>query len=284
MKNKVTLPTTEQILQLIDLKKVEEAIELPGRDGQKPKFSLDELRNIKEMVLSCAEHWLPVDLYQLEIIGIEKEYNNPRGFLDVEAIIKRPYFPSLKPFVGQKIVIDWKTTAGELDVRWKDKKIDSYQWRIYCHLADAPVFSYRGVSRKNFEGECPTREVLLAASHTNSEEVALQLDAVSLLREVLIDGKYEVWPRNFDSCHDFNRECPFKYDCDNYTMPRFVPEGKDLSHTSMQNFLRCPEFARRISGAPGADDSDESNIGKGTHSALAELYTQAMKIDIEKLL
>lgn len=283
-KKKIELPSFDLYLEKLDLSLVEKAIEEPDRGDTKPPiYSNDELKNIKEMILSTAEHWLPRDMYEIEITGIEKRYDNPKAYIDIEGVIKKPYFDSMKEFEGKKIVIDWKTRDGELDTRWKDQKIDSYQWRIYSSVVDASVFSYRGVSRRCLAGDCPTREVLIAVPALNHVMVGNQLIGVREQINSLIAMNQGVWPQNFDSCYDFNRECPFKIDCDDYTMPRFVPASKDLSFTSMSHFLRCSEFYRRLQGSPNADDTEESKVGTGFHKGIAELYRQAVEIGEIKL-
>jgi len=283
------MPDFEEIWSLIDYSKVEDALWDLTRDGKKSNYSLDEVNNIHEMVESAARHWLPRDLVELNIGAIEEKATFPldrdttiKGYIDIVAQMRG----TMKPFSDYKdkiIIIDWKTRDGELDQRWRERLIDSWQWKIYSTLVPGTaVVSYRGVSRRCGNDGCGTKEVLLGVHRTCHEEVIEQCNGLIRERNVLIERGLPVWPRNMpDACFKYGYECPFKQDCDKYTMPRFVPNsGREMSYTSFGYFMRCPEFSRRMEGDPGADDTEESNIGGGFHRCIAEVYRQVKEIKL----
>jgi len=281
---KVKIPEFEAVWPLIDQTKVEEALWSPKRDGRKPTYSLDEVNNIYEMLENACRHWLPRDLVELKIEEVEGLYQDEigiKGYIDVLGTMNG----TIKPFDAYKnkrIIIDWKTRDGELDQRWRDRLIDSWQWKIYASLTGASVISYRGVSSRCYDDGCATKEILLGVHDTCVKETFDYIRGVQLQRQALVNVGMDIWPRNMpDACFKYSYECPFKYDCDHYTMPRYVPKSdREMSYTSLGQFQRCPEFARRMENAPEADDTDTSNKGDAFHKCIAEVYRQASKIKV----
>ena len=143
------------------------------------------------------------------------------------------------------------------------------------------IFNYRGISRREEDGVHSTKDIILEVPTTNEAEVEEFVKGVNIERDALIAAGMEVWPRNMpDACNKYGRVCPFKDDCDMYSMPRWVPPfGKVMSHTAFSQFLLCPEKHRRLLQAPTGDE-DEAHIGPGFHNGVAELYRQAKEIKI----
>lgn len=279
--SKVTVPALEDILSYFNMDAVVEAIWTPDSKGRKPTYGWDEFDNIKEMVWAAAKKWLARDLVEFNITGVERltEYSDIKGYMDVEATMKGVIKP-FDTYAGKKIVVDWKTRDGELDDRWRNRLIDSWQWKIYASMTDASIFSYRGVSRRCPEGECSTKEILLIVQPWNKEAVYTQLEGQSAMVNGLIDGAITPWPMHMpDACNKYGRECEYYDDCSNYKMPQFVPEtGKVQSYSRLDDFARCPELYRRRTRDEG--EAGESLLGSGVHFALAELYRQAKDVKI----
>lgn len=287
--SKINIPSFDDLLAQLNMEAVAEAIMQPRKEGEKPpRYNLDEFENIKEMILLAAEKWLGRDLVEFNITSIEEENRYvPEGnigeykaFFDVQTTLNgivKPY----TDYKGQICIVDWKTRDGELDQRWRTRLIDSWQWKIYAAISGAKIFNYRGISRRCNLSDTPTKEILIEVPPTVKDEVNEYFAGLYAQRQGLIGSNINVWPRNFDACFDYGRECPFKMDCDEYTMPRYVPqEGKVMSYTSLKYFQRCNEFSRRMLGEPTADDTEDSNIGAGFHSGVANLWGQARHITL----
>lgn len=283
---KVYIPEFKDIVSQFDMEAVAEAIWTPKREGlPKPHYTLDEFENIKEMIWVAAEKWVPRDLVDLQIDSIEDEVRYPiagteiKGYLDLSGTLNG----LIKPFdeyAGKRMIVDWKTRNGELDTRWRTRLIDSWQWKMYAAMTGATIVNYRGVSRR--EGS-PPREIILAVPQTVAEEVDVFATQLIKTRENLIQLGLSPWPRNMpDACREGTAyECPFKLDCDNYSMPMFTPLSKVMSYTEFHRFMECPELSRRMQvEAPGVDETEASNIGSGFHSGMAALYTQLKNIKL----
>ena len=286
MAGKPKLPNFDEILRAIDLDKVEAAIFAPKCEGGPiPEYTLDEVRNIKEMLLLAGERWLPRDLVELEDIRVEEYVTAPnlgmKAFMDVTGTLRGLHKP-FDDYPGCRMIIDWKTRDGELDQRWKDRLVASWQWRIYGSLSQAVLFNYRGISRRCDFTDYPCKDVLLVIPESNDLEVEEYVRGKTAERNALIQLGLDVWPRHMpDACGMYGRECPFKGDCEAYSMPRYLPfETKVMSYTAYHNFCICPEKARRLERLPEADSGDEANVGSGFHAAMAELYLQASKLSI----
>lgn len=286
MANKNKLANFDDILRAVNLDAVEEAIFAPKREGgARSVYTLDEVNNIKEMMLLAGERWLPRDLAELDQMVVEEKFESAhmglKGFLDVNGVMKGASKP-FDEFQGMRMIADWKTREGELDQRWKDRNVDSWQWKIYATLSGAVLFNYRGVSRRCNFTEYPCKDILLVVPQTNDLEVEEYVRGKTAERNSLIELGLDVWPRHMpDACGMYGRECPFKSDCDSYSMPRFIPHTtKVMSYTAYHNFCICPEKARRLEQLPEADSGEEANVGDGFHKAIAELYRQAQTLTL----
>lgn len=290
---KIDLPPFEEYVARLNLDGIEAAIVSPNReDAPAPNYSPADLKEIKSLIWAAGEKWLARDMVELAGLVVEQEntmvVNLPNhspekmhGFIDLKAILNGVFKPYTE-YAGAVWAADWKTRDGELDQNWRTKLIDSWQYRIYAAMTGARVFNYRGVSRRVNDGVHATKDIIIAVPDTNDEEVANHLRGQFLMMNSLIDNKMDVWPQyQPDACYKWQRECPFKADCDSFSMPRFIPEpSKEMSYTAWSWFNRCPEFFRRMLQAPGSDETEESNIGSGVHAGLAALYKQAGKIKL----
>jgi hypothetical protein len=267
-KQLVELPSFLEYSAVLDLDKVAEEIARtePGELAL-PQY---DFADAKRAVWLAGETWVPVDILEFKIEGLESRFSSPiSGVKDMTGIIKGNGFAKeLEPFTGRKFVLDWKTTRTALDAEWERRQIDSWQWKIYAAQEEADVFIYRGISRNG-----KTREIVLKVPDTNRDNVRDYIRGVGNIRDSLVS--LAVYPRHMPyACNAYGRECPFYGDCSEGRMPLKIIEPKTLSYTSMETLLLCPEKYRRSVMTPGANDNDDNLFGKAVHRGLAELYRQ----------
>lgn len=253
-----------------------------------------EYEDAMECVFSAAERWLVRDLQDFKIVGIEKEVfveglpeqRKPfHGFVDLEGILTgavKPYNGenlAKRDFTGLTIICDWKTTDGALDSTWKERQRKSWQWKLYALGTGAAIFSYRGISRgrKDHTGCHDTNELIIEVPPSNGTEAREYLTGAFVQRAAYVDAGLVVWPRNRPgSCKAFGRDCPFDDECEEYSMPRIAPGDRQLSYSSINDLMLCPEKHRRKSLNPDEREETDSTIfGQAVHRGLEELYRQA---------
>jgi len=229
------------------------------------------------MIWAAAEKWLLPDLQTLSAasLGLEESFSVQlggypvRGFLDVRGSYRRGQDQ------GKVVVADWKTSAGELDITWQSRLVDSKQWRLYSIVPPGADFiSYRGVNTKG-----KTREVYidLAAVSGVLEDVENHFGGIGDQMAVL--AKRDTWPQNKPSaCGQYNQVCCFKTQCDNGTAPRYLLKVEDiqLSYSGANRFMACNEKYRLMKTAEaGIDGTDSTRLGNSFHSGIEELWRQA---------
>lgn len=263
----------EEIIGNLDKDKINESLHLNAPSF----FSLDEYDLLADMCLKALDIWLLDDIDSLEITAVEVKKEvilpgaiDPIHFIcDIEAIEKS---------TGKRIVCDWKTSAGELDVRWEQRKQDSFQWRTYLAILDAESLQYRGVSNR-----LKTRTVTVNTYPSLHDEVQLIYTQVSNMRASLIGT--QPWPRNMPgSCMAFGRQCSYLKDCRTRNYPKDILIPKSISPSALDNFLLCPERHRRdelikINRPEGTVEQDAASnyqreIGSAFHKGISEIYKQ----------
>lgn len=271
--------TFRDIQTRLDFTLVADAIK-SVREGGSP-LSNDEFEMAKGMVWTLAENFAARDVnnfdieateLRFELVGIKDQIAPLVGYIDVCGTIKDDC--TLKPFNdfrGKRIVIDWKTRRGELDTRWKERLVDSWQWRIYTYFYGADLMLYRGV---NDEEE--SREIIIKVPDTNKVEVEEYLQGAFLMRRALTDANLEVWPRKMSSqtCEAYGRTCPFYDECRENTMPRQALPDRSMSYTQLENFFLCPERSRRLLLLEDEGDSESTRLGQAVHRGIEEVYKQ----------
>ncbi len=267
-----------RIMLQIDRNKVSEQI-LAIEEGDKPLVEWD-YDDCQRLVYIAAEKWLPRDLAEFTMDGVEIKFEEGReewprrlkGFIDVAGTVKGNIEP-FKQFAGKKYIIDWKTSKNTLGTDWRNRLVDSNQWMLYSEIYKASVFLYRGLSRNG-----TTAEVIIQVPQSNESEVIQLVKMVGKQVDVIKDEL--VWPRNKPfACNAFGRECPYYTECMDYSMPRgLLPEDKALSHSFINTFQLCNERARREATAEQVGGSDETAFGKAVHRGLAELWKQAYEV------
>lgn len=241
-----------------------------------------ELADAKECVYIAAERWLPRDYANAIIEGTEEEIfieglPNQRkpfhGFTDLRLTVgaKAPD-KTLGKYAAATLLVDWKTTSTATWTDWRARQKKSWQWKLYAFSRNATLFSYRGINRMG-----DTSDLTLEVPASNGLEVREFLSAIFSSRGALVDAQLPVWPRNRPgSCNAFGRECPFDEECEEYSMPQWEPEDRQLSYSSIGDYLLCPEKHRRKSLAPEDREETESTIfGQAVHRGLEEVYRQA---------
>lgn len=279
--SKVQIPDWSHVSQLIDWDAVNASIIAAWPNG-----GFDEISLVRDMVWAAAKEWLPRDLVEFKIETVEEKFERAcgasqiKGYFDVLATLRG----TLKPFneyANSRIIIDWKTTWGPLDDTWRWKHIDSWQGYIYAYLSGAALVNFRGVSTRVVDGDCSTKDLLVVVPPSNVEEVEEYVKGLVTQRNALIDSGFDIWPRNRPrACHYGRSECPYYTDCTHYSMPRFnLPKEKVMSFSSLQNFIVCPEFSRRLEKDKEGDMTEESNLGSVFHTGIGEVYKQAQKLE-----
>lgn len=281
----------ETLLRGVDFDKVNTAIsETPGfteLDGP----DQDE---VLELTWLGTETWLARDLQEFESVEVEIPLAGGRSRLDLVGRLTGSMAPFDKYPPGSKMIVDWKTTGQAVDTdAWRDRCVDSWQWKIYGSLIpQAVLFNYRGLSRERGtwrgrgDDAVParrTREILLELNSGLATEVAIQKAGVIGQYNMLIDLELPVWPRNTGSCWAYNQKCPYKDDCDTNSMPQggALDKRDDMSYSRMGVLLLCPERARRNALREAEDiiekDADSTVIGTAVHNGLAAIWEEAFK-------
>lgn len=265
-----------------------------------PSYTFD-LEEANKAVYVAAHRWLLEDLTDLAVSETERVYvqNGFKFVLDLQGTFTGDGYKTfqhgshkygeatLGRFKGLRFVADWKTTKSELDVRWQQRLVDSWQWRAYLAETGADVFVYRGIRRKTRIGdEIETREFYIDRStQPDLKEVHdINVKTTTAVRDGLIQLGVTPWPQNRPSaCGAFGRECPYKADCD--TGLKYIPTGalvpgRPFSYSRMETFKLCSERYRRdvLAQQSALEDEGtgpEAEFGKAVHRALASIYSQS---------
>lgn len=270
---KFQYPTADEIAAQLDLEAVANRI----ADSQQP-ISTTDFEDAKRMVWRLLENFVTRDVADLNVVAVEKHLavgdgeNALRGVTDVAAEVRStPATNVLQNFANQVVIIDWKTSSKDLGTDWKDRLVDSWQWRMYAYWLRASLFIYRGVNTDE-----KTREILIQVPPTNDQEVEEYLAGGLAIRKALIDKGLEVWPRIMknSTCGAFGKPCPYYDDCRNYTMPRQALGPKPMSYTQLENLFLCPERSRRMLIEEDTGESGSSLLGKAVHRGMEEIYCQ----------
>lgn len=262
------------VLSKIDLDAVGAAVTAYEPDERPlPDFDVE---NCKELIWKAAERWLLRDLEEFTLDSVEEEQyaivagHNFKYIMDLAGKVKGIHEP-FTPYAGKTFCIDWKTSRNTLDAVWKQRLIDSWQWKLYHYCEGIDLFLYRGLSRNG-----DLKEVIISPPETTLDEVYEYVDAVG--EQLVVLQEYEVWPRNAPyACNAFGRECSHKAECDNYTMPRAKVRKDHISYSFLTTFMLCQEKARRYALKQSNDSSEETTFGRCCHRGLASLWRQAFE-------
>jgi hypothetical protein len=232
---------------------------------------------VAEMIYTVAEKYLARDVTWMELNAIEYrfEWNSESGVYDMVG-----QFTAEAPdyLAGKKFVRDWKTTGGALDERWVSRHRDSWQWRVYLYNTDADIMLYTGVNRS---GE--SRECIIHRPANLTTQVRTQLQGLNLAKEGLLTIGAEVYPLSQPhACTSFGRECDYRWDCTEWSMPKARLEGWNWSPSSIDQFQLCPERFRReqLKRIAGVETSKQmsAEIGSAFHRGIAEIYKQVFSL------
>lgn len=264
----------DDILMSLDLEKVQD--EINAVEAGQPPMPDYERQDVRELVLIAAERWLEQDLEEFQMTAVEEPFNigsTFRGILDIRGR-HRGALSAYKAFKGTEGIIDWKTTKGALDADWAARYKYSWQWKLYAAaFPDARLFHYRGISRSG-----ATREVVIEIPDGVIAEAELYLAQIAGMRENL--RCTAPWPRKMpSSCKAYGRQCDFWDQCsENLVIPGEIDYSKPLSYSGAETFLLCPEKHRLTQIAGYGEDDETLAFGKAFHRGVAEVYSQAFKI------
>lgn len=259
----------------INLRPVVEAI-----DDDKNLDSESRL-SAKEYVWILAESYLERDFSECRVLFTEEKFNTPQiaGTIDLILEVTNPiYLP--KTSKGKKLIVDWKTSnSNTFDKAFKDRYINSWQWKIYSQYGHANLFEYRIIGK----GTGETIEILLENSKSINDSVENYLEKVNLMKECLSECN-DFWPQHMpQACNTYGKSCPYKHDCENNIYIPGVDIREPLHYSNIETFLLCPERFRRgeISRQNEGLDSHsttETLIGSAVHRGMEEIYRQLKEL------
>lgn len=267
--------------ELINWDKVAEAIIGPDKEFLNEAM----FKKIKARVYSAAAYFIPCDMDWFSFSFTEARYEITHNSLqrkpdiqiiDLEATVLETTVKPYKDFVGQKILFDWKSTSSNLDHSWKEKCYDSWQWRRYSANREAKLFEYRGL---NWNDDIAISVIQVPGNI--KEQVAAFMSGLVVLKNATVDSALDIYPMNQPrACNSFGQECEYKYDCENFTMPRACLLDRSYSYSSDDKFLLCPERYRRDNLKPQSNIpvSDAAFLGTCVHRGLEEIYKQLIAI------
>jgi hypothetical protein len=286
-KKKLNFPDPRDLLATLDMEEVAEKI---WYDGMKDY----DFQDAKECVWNAAVKWLHRDVVEFSVTDVEVRRETEvagaklKGYLDIRGTINGE-IKALEKFKGKPFVLDWKTTKNKLSTDWKNKLVDSIQWKLYCVLEpEYPgLIFYRGMSRQG-----DVREVIIEPPEPQYLIPEVE-DVVGPIASFIkqLGEKHEVWPRNMPSaCNAFGRPCVWYAECEDNEMPRRLVEIESMSYSTINRFMLCPERLRReklayleakeleIEGEIEPDASESTRFGNAVHRGLESLYKQAYNI------
>jgi hypothetical protein len=281
------VPDLDVILEPVDLERV--ATEM----GVDSNLAEHEFLDAKKLVLKACATWLPRDVVEFEVTGIEETVETPwgdpcasvyKGIFDLTGKFKG-MFNATKKVKGEKFILDWKTAGRNLDTTWKDRLVDSWQWRMYHMLKPSGVFIYRGINRAG-----DTREVIMNLGDRREEIIRStekQLHHDIKILDNYFDKKADVWSKHMPwSCRGMY-ECPHVDDCLDDVQPRGCPEKfPNISYSLINGLHNCPEKLRRdlIRKERGLEEKPGPGLrfGAAVHRGLAEIYSQVFGVEYER--
>lgn len=244
-------------------------------------------------VREAVERWLERDMGNLEILGIEKTlFSSFPGVslpvkitVDLLGRVKPGAKPPYSKYAGKMIVVDWKSTAGELNSVWADRLWNSWQGRIYAAVTGASLVEYRGISYKD---GFKLRPMLIDEAGGNASDVPVFLAGVDRMHSALVQSGLRVWPQNMPGVCMYGGGCEYKDRClSGAVIPgQYIPAPEDaLSYSRIMELLKCPEKYRnsRLNPSTEVDQRPEIAMGHAIHAGLAEAYSQASGVPVSEL-
>lgn len=250
---------------------IDQGAMLAAIERHAPKAYLFEVAEAKRVIANALDHYFEHDTTHLAVTGVECEVELtilgvPRvhGYTDLRAVVDS----------GERIIIDWKTTGGDLDAKWSDRLRKSWQWRFYAQATSATHVIYRGLSRNG-----SVRTLIIEVPPDNDAVVSAYIRQRHEMREAVRALGIIPWPRSQpEACNAYGRPCPYVAICDSHVPP---PDGNgpaSHSYSSLQTFSLCPERSRLDAALHDEDAEDEStSFGTLVHAGLAAAYASAFR-------
>lgn len=226
-------------------------------------------------VVKAAEEWLRED-GESEVVGTELYGEDPCPY-KIDLLLRQT--------TGRVKTVDWKgKKSGKLDDRWIVRETRSWQPKIYAaaivtlfpDVVFPIVYQVRGVT---FEEKPHVKTVDLTLTREDAESAVHYLRGLDAERKALIGRGHTPWPLNPSGCQMFGPQYPCEFE-DVCWQGRKAPEmdaekaSRMFSHSSAQEFLRCPERYRllRIAGKPEEEDEGAAAAGRTFHAAMELIY------------
>jgi hypothetical protein len=286
-KPKVTFPDPQELLATMDLDAVANAIWYEGMKDY-------DFQDAKECVWNAATKWLHRDVVEFNVTDVEVRReaeiagHKVKGFIDIRGTLNGK-INALSKWAGKSFVLDWKTSKNKLSTDWKNRLLDSLQWRLYCLLEEEwpGLIFYRGIGRQG-----DVREIIIEPPQPEYLIPQIESDIGPVGDFIKKLGKTaEIWPRNMPhACKAFGVECGFYSECEDGDMPPALVPIENLSYSTINRYMLCPERLRReklayqlakeleIEGEVEPDASDATRFGNAVHRGLENLYKQAYDI------
>lgn len=231
------------------------------------KLNKEDFSEVKYLFYRFYEDFYEKDKNDLIITSVEEEHKvanfNIRAFMDFTALLKDRENNRYGNY--ESIIVDWKTDNNKIID--KDKYKYSWQWKIYCFIYGADLFSYRVISKQTGE----IKEILLNFTNDLFYQTKNYIYQCCLLRNTLKD--FLTYPRNMPfACNAYGRECLHKKACWSDNVEKAFVPVREFSYSGISTFLLCPE-RYRLDSLLGKEETRELGIGKAVHDCLALLYT-----------
>lgn len=187
-------------------------------------------------------------------------------------------------------IVDWKTKkTGKLDDRWVLKQSRSRQPRLYAAAVATkygpdvfPVISeIRGVT---LEEKPSTRTLQMEFGIEDARRAIYELRQIDAERRALLNMGHIPWIRDSKGCRLFGDwyKCEFEPYCWGEKGQLIqLPVGditraeRPFSHSSAEEYLRCPERYRLLRVLEKQDDDEDvAQAGRVFHSAMEDIYRQ----------
>ena len=246
-------------------------------DALLPPDKLTCRAEVSELVMTALEKFIAQFPGEIAIDLVEDWINAPlEGGYNFRGIVDAAGWHRVDGRVS-RFVIDFKTSSGALDWRWRSKLNMSMQPRLYMSAMDADRAYIVGLTtREDFSGN--NIEILTySKSDTLNEDVRRYLSQTIKLYEAVAND--EVFPQNRPTACIGASKCHFYEQCLSGTMPRKAPERiEHWSATSLQMFHECPERWRRIKCGEQPEPTQNMIVGSAAHLGIATCLRQIWEL------
>ena len=229
----------------------------------------------KELLVGCVEKavetWVHVDASK-KVLAVEEFGEEPFRYRS-DLILENS---------GQTTIVDWKLRRGKLDERWESRLRKSWQGKIYAAGVQSrygdilPVnVEIRGIT---LDEKPHTKTLTWVVDLAGATDAVQYIRGIDAMRQALVAREKTPWPRNPSGCEAFGPMYPCEWMSTCWEGKAEVGTGepvKAFSHSSAEDFMRCPERYRlnQLTAREDKDD-DVAATGRVFHELMAAIYTQ----------